>query len=75
MGVEKKLRSQGNGTDYPKKGDTVTIEYTGNIYDNTKADLKGTQEEYTGWDEGVLDMSLGESATLIISSDYAYGDR
>lgn len=28
-----------------------------------------------GWDEGILAMSLGEKATLTISSDYAYGSR
>jgi FKBP-type peptidyl-prolyl cis-trans isomerase len=26
-----------------------------------------------GWDEGVIQMSVGEKAKLIISSDYAYG--
>ena len=33
MGVEKKTLQEGNGTDRPSKGDTVTIEYTGNLYD------------------------------------------
>lgn len=28
-----------------------------------------------GWDEGVMQMSLGEKATLRISSDYGYGAR
>lgn len=28
----------GNGQDYPKQGDEVTIEYTGNLYDESKAD-------------------------------------
>ena len=28
-----------------------------------------------GWDEGVPQMSLGEKAKLIISSDFGYGDR
>jgi FKBP-type peptidyl-prolyl cis-trans isomerase len=28
-----------------------------------------------GWDEGVLQMSLGEKALLHISSDYGYGAR
>lgn len=27
-----------------------------------------------GWDEGVMKMSLGEKATLTITSDFAYGD-
>lgn len=29
----------------------------------------------TGWDEGVIQMSLGEKAILHISSDYGYGAR
>lgn len=45
MGVTKKVLKEGNGTDKPKAGDQVTIEYTGNLYDETKADndYRGTQ--------------------------------
>lgn len=28
-----------------------------------------------GWDEGIMEMSLGEVATLRISSDYGYGEK
>lgn len=38
MGVERKVLKEGNGTDKPKKGDEVTIEYTGNLYDEEEAD-------------------------------------
>ena len=38
MGVEKKVLKEGNGTDKPQKGDEVTIEYTGNLYDEAQAD-------------------------------------
>ncbi|KAI4116489.1 MAG: hypothetical protein LQ345_003105 [Seirophora villosa] len=38
MGVTKKVLKEGNGTDKPKKGDEVTIEYTGNLYDEANAD-------------------------------------
>jgi FK506-binding protein 1 len=30
---------------------------------------------YIGWDEGVVQMKLGEKARLDITSDYAYGDQ
>lgn len=33
MGVKKEVLKDGNGKDYPSKGDKVTIEYTGNLYD------------------------------------------
>jgi len=35
MGVTKEVLSKGNGADRPKKGDEVTIEYTGNLYDES----------------------------------------
>ncbi|KAE9982877.1 hypothetical protein BLS_005278 [Venturia inaequalis] len=130
MGVQKQTLSAGNGVDFPKKNDTVTMEYTGWLYDASKPDNKGTQpREHTslkidydeflarfglqiardlstsilrfdssvgkgnfdtkigqgrvikGWDEGIIGttsaegMSLGEKATLTISSDYGYGNR
>ena len=28
-----------------------------------------------GWDDGVIQMSVGEKAKLNITSDYAYGER
>ena len=43
MGVTKKLISQGNGVDKPKKGDTITMEYTGNLYDQNAPENKGKQ--------------------------------
>jgi FK506-binding protein 1 len=35
----------------------------------------GKGEVIQGWDEGVIQMSLGEKATLNISSDYGYGSE
>lgn len=43
MGVEKELLKAGNGKDYPTKGDEVTIEYTGNLYDESRPDNRGDQ--------------------------------
>ena len=37
MGFEKKLLKNGNGVDRPKPGDTVTMEYTGWLYDANAA--------------------------------------
>lgn len=36
--LDKKTISQGNGSNYPKPGDTVIMEYTGWLYDANKAD-------------------------------------
>jgi FK506-binding protein 1 len=35
----------------------------------------GIGQVIRGWDEGVAQMSLGEHATLNITSDYGYGAR
>jgi len=86
MGVEKEIISAGNGSDYPKAGDTVTIHYTGTLTNGKKFDSSvdrgqpfvtqiGVGRVIKGWDEGVPTMSLGEQAKLTISGDYAYGDR
>ncbi len=43
MGVTKKMITPGNGTDKPKSGDTITVEYTGNLYSAEAAEHKGKQ--------------------------------
>lgn len=50
MGVTRKVLKQGNGTDKPKKGDIVTIQYTGNLYDESK----GANNDYRGKEYVVL---------------------
>lgn len=39
----------------------------------------GVGQVIKGWDEGIISadggMTLGEKSTLVISGDYAYGDR
>lgn len=45
MGVQKKILKPGNGVDRPQKGDSVTMEYTGWLYDANKPenDYKGSK--------------------------------
>jgi FK506-binding protein 1 len=38
MGVTREILKEGNGSDKPKKGDEVSIEYTGNLYDEAASD-------------------------------------
>ncbi|KAL3816134.1 hypothetical protein ACHAXA_011631 [Cyclostephanos tholiformis] len=87
MGVSKKIISQGDGTNFPKEGDKLTMHYHGTLASNGKkfdaSRDRGRPFQFTigigqvirGWDEGVLQMSLGEKALLHISSDYGYGSR
>mmetsp|Transcript_13147 Transcript_13147/g.30730 ORF Transcript_13147/g.30730 Transcript_13147/m.30730 type:complete len:129 (-) Transcript_13147:64-450(-) len=87
MGVTKTVIKEGDGTTYPKKGDELTMHYTGTLASNgskfdSSVDRKkpfvfkiGIGQVIRGWDEGVIQMSLGEKATLQITSDFGYGPQ
>ncbi|AZQ74339.1 FKBP-type peptidyl-prolyl cis-trans isomerase [Streptomyces luteoverticillatus] len=84
MGVTREIIEPGDGVNFPKKGDTVTMHYTGVLTNGQKFDSSHDRNEpfktpigigkvIKGWDEGVPQMSLGERARLTITPDYAYG--
>ncbi len=87
MGVEVETKVPGDGKTYPKKGDKLSMHYTGTLKSNGKkfdsSRDRGTLFEFTigvgqvirGWDEGIMKMTLGERAVLNISSDFGYGAR
>ncbi|MDO9287869.1 MAG: FKBP-type peptidyl-prolyl cis-trans isomerase [Thermodesulfovibrionales bacterium] len=66
-----------------KEGDRVRVHYTGKLEDGTVFDSSrdGTPLEFTvgkaelikGFDRGVIGMSAGESKTIKISAEDAYG--
>jgi len=43
MGVDKQVHRAGNGVDIPQKGNEVSIEYTGWLYDEQAENKKGKQ--------------------------------
>ncbi|GKZ21402.1 FK506-binding protein 1A [Aspergillus brasiliensis] len=43
MGVTKETISPGNGQQFPKKGDTISMHYTGCLYDESKPNKMGKQ--------------------------------
>jgi len=77
----------GDGVTYPKAGDKLTMHYTGTLAsDGSKFDSSvdrgqpfefqiGIGQVIQGWDQGVIQMSLGEKSMLHIPSSLGYGER
>jgi peptidylprolyl isomerase len=69
--------------EFPIKGATVSVHYTGKLLDDTVFDSSIGRSEFKfklghgqvikGWDIGLASMRLGEHATLRIHPDYGYG--
>ncbi len=68
----------------PKRGETVTVHYTGWFTDGTKFDssvdrnepfsfVLGTGQVIQGWDQGVAAMRIGDKVKLTIPPDLGYG--
>src|SRR5205823_8867073 len=86
MGVTREVIKAGDGKNFPKAGDSITMHYTGTLESGQKFDSSRDRNEpfvcdigigqlIKGWDEGVPQMSLGERAKLTITPDYGYGAR
>ncbi|KNC47692.1 peptidyl-prolyl cis-trans isomerase [Thecamonas trahens ATCC 50062] len=85
MGVTKETTKAGDGETFPKTGDTVVMHYVGTLkadgsqFDSSRDRGKpftfvvGIGACIRGFDEGVMQMSLGERAVLTMTSDYGYG--
>ncbi|KAL3854382.1 hypothetical protein ACJMK2_013653 [Sinanodonta woodiana] len=69
-----------------KKNDIVTMHYTGTLLDGTKFDSSyerqqpfqfqiGIGQVIKGWEQGLIDMCVGEKRKLTIPPHLAYGDQ
>lgn len=69
-----------------KAGDTISVNYLGNLEDGTKFDSSydrgqaftftlGVGQVIQGWDQGVQGMKVGGKRKLIIPAKMAYGER
>mmetsp|Transcript_34535 Transcript_34535/g.67604 ORF Transcript_34535/g.67604 Transcript_34535/m.67604 type:complete len:110 (+) Transcript_34535:38-367(+) len=84
MGVAKRVIKESDGVE-PTKGQTITVHCTGRLENGNKfwstkdpgqqpfEFQVGMGSVIRGWDEGCLQMRLGEIAELTCSPDYAYG--
>merc|ERR1719391_943642 len=83
--VELDANSPGDQKNYPQKGQTVSVHYTGTLLSGKKFDSSrdrgkpfefklGMGQVIRGWDEGVAQLSKGAKAVLTCPPDYAYGE-
>ena len=75
----------GDGKTFPKQGDKLAMHYTGTLKETgAKFDSSrdrgepfsftiGVGQVIQGWDQGVMEMSLGQRATLDIPAQLGYG--
>ncbi|WP_234110563.1 MULTISPECIES: peptidylprolyl isomerase [Chryseobacterium] len=70
----------------PNPGEKVSVHYAGRLVDGTEFDSSfkrnqpieipiGVGQVIKGWDEGIMLLKEGETATLLIPSELGYGSR
>ncbi|KAL2216611.1 FKBP-type peptidyl-prolyl cis-trans isomerase [Thermoascus aurantiacus ATCC 26904] len=87
LGIEKTHEVEGGCKRRTAAGDTVHMHYRGTLAaDGTQFDASydrgrpltfklGAGQVIKGWDQGLLDMCVGEKRKLTIPPEYGYGDR
>ena len=84
-GLQYKVIAEGNGVK-PKQGQPIKAHYAGYLLTGKKFDASydrgsplkfevGVGRVIKGWDEALLDMSVGEKRVLKIPSNLAYGAK
>ena len=89
MGVVRNVLTAGTGA-IPNKGDKITVHCTGYVQKSATERSKfwstldtnepfafnvGLGQVIKGWDEGMLQMAIGEESELTMTPDYGYGAK
>lgn len=85
MELEITVLEKGTGEIETKNGDTIAVHYIGTFEDGTKFDSSldrgepfsftvGAGQVIKGWDQGTLEMKVGEKRKLVIPSELGYGE-
>lgn len=85
MELEITVLEKGTGEIETKKGDTIAVHYTGTFENGTKFDSSldrgepfsftlGAGQVIKGWDQGTLEMKVGEKRKLVIPPELGYGE-
>ena len=80
------VTKKGTGRRRPRKGQTVSVHYTGTLTNGVKFDSSRDRDEpisfpigmgrvIKGWDEGIGKLRVGDQAILVIPSKLGYGTR
>mmetsp|Transcript_62011 Transcript_62011/g.162519 ORF Transcript_62011/g.162519 Transcript_62011/m.162519 type:complete len:147 (-) Transcript_62011:60-500(-) len=84
-GLTLKVLKAGDGKTFPQAGDTLSMHYTGTLassgkkFDSSRDRNQpfefqiGVGQVISGWDTGVMKMSLGERGVLHVPSSMGYG--
>ena len=84
MELKIEVLQEGVGEVVTKKGDTISVHYTGTLEDGSKFDSSvdrgapfsftiGAGQVIQGWEQGTLDMKVGEKRKLTIPAELGYG--
>ena len=77
---------EGDGVNFPRAGQTVSVHYTGTFPNGQKFDSSrdrgapfefkvGVGQVIKAWDEGIPQMSIGQRVKITAPPEFAYGSR